>query len=486
MGVLWVLLSCQRGPLSFDDFWKGYATATCATAVDCNVAEVSFLEPCVEYLTRAQRVSDMKRRIAMGAATYDPAAATECLADYRAFSAAPAGCTRTEPFQLAACGRVLTPRSISTGARCSVTYPTCEGENDVCAGTHCNETCQPSGGLGQPCTSWYCNPGYYCDETTRTCATRSSEGSPCTIPGACDSLSYCDVPRGLCVRLPVDGEGCGPTIPRCAARAYCPDLWGSGNCRAYAPLGGACGSTQCAPTAYCDASSTCVARKVSGASCAVAAECEDQLVCLGGRCATPSSEGGPCATRLDCGRDLTCDLVLRTCQSSRSLREEGAACTDSALRCGYDYESEPTFRCEGVATNPDGGVGTMGACRWPHLGDACTERSACAATLTCRIDPIDGGSTCGDLGNSGSPCRAWDQCKEPNICLAGACTPAKMLGAPCDWVGICYSGTCQGRNPDAGILGTCEPYLAAGAPCSQDGECDSQSCVKGVCLAACR
>jgi hypothetical protein len=34
---------------------------------------------------------------------------------------------------LAACGRVLTPRSISTGARCSVTYPTCEGENDVCA-----------------------------------------------------------------------------------------------------------------------------------------------------------------------------------------------------------------------------------------------------------------------------------------------------------------------------------------------------------------
>ena len=555
-GVLsWFAPSCQhgeRGGLSFEDFWNDYATIYCSIAVNCGAAEPSYVDDCVAELNRPVVAAGVKAQVAVGTLSYDSAAATECLAAFRAATAAaaPNACAEPALSWSPPCYKMLTLNAVDSGSPCldsQASSSSCKEKTDVCAGPRCNQTCQPSGALGQPCTSGYsCNPGYYCDTATQTCATPLPAGSPCTIYGSCDSSSYCDMSRGLCMRLPVDGEPCASATPPCAAGAYCPDLWGHANCRAYIPLGGTCGSTACVPFAYCDGSNTCVARKASGVSCTVGKECEENLICMAGRCATPSTEGGPCATRDDCRGDLTCDLVLRTCQPFKGVSEEGEACTGYALKCNWDGESGPEFRCDGAATNPYGGVGTMGACRWPHLGDACTGNrncplrsycdrpdggtsgvcrssalgtpcdyrvacqpeqycaqghcqargprgtactysSECAATLTCRINPNDGSSACGDRGSSGSPCAGDrdDQCKLPNLCIAGVCTPATIIGTPCGSYGSCFTGLCRGRNPDAGISGMCEPYLEDGAPCLESRHCSSLSCVKGVCVAAC-
>lgn len=551
-GILsWFAPSCQhgeRGDLSFEDFWNEYATVYCSIAVNCGAAEASYVDNCVSNMNRAALAAEAKAQIAIGTLSFDSAVATECLADFRAATTAPKICTESVPIWSPPCNRVWRLNHLmDSGSPCVDSSSSCKEETDVCAGPRCNQTCQPSGALGQPCTRWHsCNPGYYCDKATQTCAMPLPAGSPCTTYHPCDSSSYCDMSRGLCMRLPVDGEPCASATPRCAPGAYCSNLGSHATCRANVPLGGTCGSVACVPIAYCDGSSTCVARKTSGASCAVGTECEENLICIAGGCATRSVEGGPCATRDDCRGDLTCDLVLRTCQPHKGVTEEGAPCTGHMLECVWHGDTVPEFRCDGVARNPDGGVGTMGVCRWPHLGDACTgsrgcplrsycdmpdggtsgvcrssslgtpcdshagcqpgqycaqehcqtrgakgtactDSSECAETLTCRLNPNDGSSACGDRGSSGSPCAGErdDQCKLPNLCIAGVCTPATIIGTPCGSYGSCFTGLCQGRNPDAGIPGMCGPYLEDGTPCLENSHCASQSCVKGVCVAAC-
>lgn len=500
--------------LTFDEFWNCLADAYCASEVDCGFAEPTFVAPCVARLTRYSSYPSIKASLAIGTVSYNSAAAPECLAGVRG---AVASCQQAVPWS-PACGKVLKPVLAEPGARClpGFGYPFCSRETDVCVGPACQETCQSAGGPGQPCRlDGACNAGNYCNRATQTCAALLPAGSPCAS-NECDGSSYCDAYAHVCLPRRGEGEPCGRLAPPCAEGTSCLGSADAGACRPDAPVGGSCASTACAPTAYCDASRTCVARGESGSSCRSSAECASRL---------------------------RCDSVSRTCETYRTVTQDGGVCTEDTLRCAYDSEYEAPPECAGVATNPDGGVGTLGACRWPQLGDvclssrgcpsasycdrpdagdsgvcrsvasgtpcdrrgecpaeqycssqgcqalglrggACTGAGQCAARLGCRVDPTDGGMTCGDLGAAGSPCRgSWGQCKEPNLCIDGVCTPAKTLGAPC--ASECLTGLCRPQVRDAGVLGTCEPYLVDGAPCFLDSECASMACESGVCVSAC-
>ena len=520
--LLLVAPSCQRdkqgdpGELTIDRFLNGYGSIFCSRLVNCKMAEESFMEPCVSYLTRSAHLSRMKAAIADGIMSYDPAIAEECLAALRAANEVPAACIKESDSSPVACTRLLTPNPMDTGAPCFTYSQACKNPDDACAGPRCNQTCQPSGGLGQPCGAHGCDAGLYCDWRTEICAAQVPDGAPCTDFGSCGSSSYCEPFAHVCV-------------PRAA-------------------VGEACASKACVPTAYCDASNTCVDRKASGDRCSMVLQCQEGLSCIAERCAVPVGEGEACAISTDCERPFGCDAVLRTCQAHRAVTQEGEACTGSVLSCQWDRDSEPEFRCDGAAPNPDGGVGTMGVCRWPHLGDACasprncplgsycdqpdgggggvcrstalgtpcglmgecplemycsssgcqtriaqgticTDASECAAMLTCRLNPIDNTAVCEEAGNAGSRCGdrpgLWTQCKLPNTCLSGVCTPTAILGAPCSSYDWCFTGVCQGSNHDAGILGTCGPYWTDGTPCLSDQQCASEACVEGVCVAAC-
>lgn len=531
------------GGLTFDEFWACWANASCAAAVDCELAEASFVEPCTTYLTRSAGYADMRASLASGTTRYDPVAARACLAGIRGVTAT---CETGVP-RVPACEQVLKPVLVETGARCLPGRSSCKEPTDVCAGADCGRTCQPSGGLGQPCShlSVRCDAGLFCDGVTQTCAALRPPGSSCSS-NECESSSYCGAYSHVCIPRPVEGEPCGPGGSLCAAGTFCLSTGDAGSdagvCRPWVPVGGSCAAAECVPSASCDASKTCIARKASGSSCAATTECNEPLVCRAGHCQAAASEGDPCSSTADCAASLTCDSVMRTCEPHKTA-EPGEACTADTLRCAYDSEYEAMPACDGVATNPDGGAGTAGVCHVPRVGDACTTTrqcpsssycdgldagtqgvcrsgapgspcdrrgecatglfcspqgcqprvargGACTATqqcavpLACRVDPSDGGTTCGDRGSAGASCRgSGDQCKAPNLCIGGVCTPAMTLGAPCEhW---CYTGLCLPVNRDKGVLGKCEPYLVDGAACALDADCASQSCVRGTCVAAC-
>jgi hypothetical protein len=508
----------------FSRFCDTYATELCAWMVQCNQWYSADQADCVGFYQSSLCDDLWGASEAKGFLGFDTNAASVCLT-------ALSNPTTCDPNLTIACGLAVPPQS-GTGQPC-LTNLDCSGLVDVCAGTPCAASCQATGGLGQPCSVLFlCYPGLWCDSTSEICRAPQPPGSPCDglQPAECDGTSYCDTAIGSCMALPTVGQSCSGTP--CAAGLYCdgtstcqPDPVGSEPCSASAP---------CAPGFYCGASSTCVASILDGGACAQG-ECAEGLVCRGGQCLPPGSNGVACASDADCQFPLFCDPVLLECEPlSRAVL--GEACTGAISNCIGQTN------CKGVRSASDGGAGTAGTCQPSNIGDPCStglecpQGSACVSSdggggacqpsaagspctgdlncvlgqycllsqgQVCRLqltqgqvchgepdndcgNPLkcvglaDGGAVCEPPGVVGSSCGGKNSCIPPLVCIDAQCLAAGGTGQPCATRSPeCFGGACQA---DAGV---CVPPLSNGEPCRSSIECASGNCVAAVCQAAC-
>jgi hypothetical protein len=189
-----------------------------------------------------------------------------------------------------ACARVFTG-TVALGGGCAAATD-CAGAHvrcdtsSTCPGV-CKAVSTPGGTCNGPddCTSNYCNNGVCGAATVSTIA---SLGQSCTGNVVCDRGLTCDGATMLCRALLREGASCTGGEGKCEFFTSCV----GGVCTRWGQLGAACdtsgseyrgclGATNCATT-------TCVALKADGASCAMGNECEHRQ-CTNGVCA-----GAPC------------------------------------------------------------------------------------------------------------------------------------------------------------------------------------------------
>ena len=109
----------------------------------------------------------------------------------------------------------------------------------------------------------------------------------------------------------------------------------------------------CAAGAYC-VTPTCKAQGGAGASCTQDQACQTGMTCHLGHCAAagPSSDGGVCATRVDCQQGLFCASRRRGGGGRRRLRRR--ACSRGG---GRRAARRTATSARGFCVSPDGGVG---------------------------------------------------------------------------------------------------------------------------------
>ncbi len=513
-------------------FCSEFAKTYCDYGIRCGFASPAARAECEAYV--APLYCGNGASITKGYTTIDNAQAGLCLA-----SVADAGCNSPSLFSNEACAKVSSPNQ-NTGQGCFSSND-CKSATEGCGGASCMQTCGPTGGQGQPCPkSGPCGANLRCDFLTDTCIPPAAIGATCRYSNDCDATGYCDSLTEKCVALPTAGQTCRTSIPACTNGFYC----GPGNtCQAKLALNVMCTSNgSCQDALFCDFTKTpdsCQTRLGNGATCPAGFDaCASGLRCLGSVCQPPKAAGATCSGFNDCASELYCDDVLRTCQATVYDLVENQTCTGDTRNCGGGLV------CQGAAVNPAGGMGTVGLCKVPKVGDACKSKFAdeCPDHAFCNL-AVDGGPGTCVAASLGSPCSFTNHCLEGHYCEASLCAPKKAAGATCTGDLACVNPltcithpttgakTC-GTLPDVGQMcavtagsngclfpyvcgpagtcihggkmgekclsggqclsgkcdrdaGTCQTAGATGASCSSNFDCASTRCFRGTCEAVC-
>lgn len=178
----------------------------------------------------------------------------------------------------------------------------------------------------------------------------------------------------------------------------------------------------------------CASLLPRGAACSGSGteSCDRGLLCIGGKCAAPASEGQACTvagSTEECAAGLYC--AGTTCAK---LPARGEACS---LLCAAPLV------CVGTCIEPVG------------LGGVCTDRNECGPSLACvggkcSAPTISGAS--GVCGTASTRCDKGLECVfgesdakcEPFVAENGACTTS---GTPCKPFLACTNGTCTYADP---------------------------------------
>lgn len=232
-------------------------------------------------------------------------------------------------------------------------------------------------------------------------------------------------------------------------------------------------------------------------------DCEEGLLCSGGRCVEPCSVlsglhvGERCsdpATGIEfqpCAQGLWCDFSVGRC----------AAPPPPGSPCGAGGNCGPAAYCDWQAS----------ICReLPGEGESCSESPDCADGLACVSDQDYGSATCLARAEAGEscddrPCALALSCDENRICRAAGeagescydigcaeglfcdfegnsiCREPPGVGAPCPF-GTCQSDAwCDTATDPAAPV--CVAGAANGEACSGHVQCGSDYCPKGTCEA---
>lgn len=159
----------------------------------------------------------------------------------------------------------------------------------------------------------------------------------------------------------------------------------------------------------------CTALQPEGGPCTANEECEGELSCQSGVCATEGEdpntvqpEGGPCSADEECEGELACLSNICT-----ALQPEGGPCT-------ANEECEGELSCQaGICTAEGEDPGTTG-----QEGDPCTTNEECEGDLICTAGICAQGDP-NTLGGEGDLCFADEECQPGltcvnNLCAAGA------------------------------------------------------------------
>jgi len=206
----------------------------------------------------------------------------------------------------------------------------CSDDSDCVAGYHCDGTCKPDQGLGQPCTTEAdCGGSMFCVDNV---CCNSACDTACVACNIADHLGTCTaVPQGQDPRGDCDGQGC--------IEGFCN---GGGAC-AVRPA-----DTDCGICAVCDAEGNCsVYDALQDEDCPECQECSDLFTCIAvaeltdpkDDCA--ASEPDTCGLTGFCGAAGACDYW------KQGLECQAATCVGSTLMHAWT--------CDGAGACVDGG-----------------------------------------------------------------------------------------------------------------------------------
>lgn len=224
-------------------------------------------------------------------------------------------------------------------------------------------------------------------------------------------------------------------------------------------LDGECvSSAECTGTAFCSSSDTCpskcTARFAAATACASDGQCDEDLLCLGGKCTAPAGDGETCAGTSGkfCALGLNCvgatDTASGKCATNASVQvgATGDVCVPGGklckegLSCVYDGTS--AFVCEAA-------VDSGAAC---HLGLP----GQCPSDEYCDATEVTAKSVCKKLPAAGKACALAGLCAGGAACISGGpaptCRAIEDNGGACAADAACRSGSCTG--------GKCEPPKA--------------------------
>ena len=387
-------------------------------------------------------------------------------------------------------------------------------------------------GVSSSCVNYcsndsYCAPTAYCVTISNSCVQKKANGSTCTatnqcLSGFCVDGRCCDAAcGGQCEACNAAGS-CQPVTgaplggrPACASdgstcggacdgsqRAQCRYPGGEAACRAGSCSGGvavlpaacqgtgacpapataACAPYLCGPTAcrtscatdgdcaggfFCEAG-TCAPRRVQGAACSGANQCQTGF-CTDGVCCDGACGGGDpsdcqaCAVALGAASDGTCAPLAagRTCRGAADVCDLAEACDGSSPACPADGFAAAGTVCRGAAGPCDVAETCSGG------APSCPSDAQAPAGTICRAaaGPCDVAESCSGTSAScpadavrpgGFVCRAAvSECDVPETCNGAAITcPADVVvsngtrcndGNACTKNDACSAGLCVGR-----------------------------------------
>jgi hypothetical protein len=217
---------------------------------------------------------------------------------------------------------------------------------------------------GQSCSEWLTSIPPACVSLGTL-----TDGAGCEYDSQCQSgfcsratLSWC----GVCRTRFKLGETCDPHQRSCEMGLLC-----AGYCQA--TDAGTCASV----------SWKCAAPGGEGNTCVAAEECARGLICLQGKCETPSQAQQTCRATSDC--DATKDLYCIASGGGNICAAVSYASTGQAC----DYPNGVICSTQGSCLGPTGASASQG--------------------------------TCGPIANDGQSCDSLRPCLPPVLCVSGVC-----------------------------------------------------------------
>ena len=295
------------GPIKIDDLRAAYTAYLCNAATRCGLVESSSTCRSLRYATPGNYSGlfddEQIEAAKAGLLTYDGASAGACLGAF--FSTCDRNYLATDRARTEACDKIFTPTA-GSGAACGTSEEcisgyctttamcmgTCAGgtaptprprvgepcmTNTACIDSWCdtsvaNWTCEVYGAANTPCQSDnQCQPGLSCRGVCRALA---PTGGQCSTSNDCSSVGdYCN---GTCTKLGLTGDACGSSS-QCAQPFYRCDTT-TLTCTLGPRIGDTCtgtGTQACIDQSYCDNQMTlkCVALLADGAQCTYAEQC---------------------------------------------------------------------------------------------------------------------------------------------------------------------------------------------------------------------
>ena len=395
----------------------------------------------------------------------------------------------------------------SGGQCCTKAYCDDSGEcvDKLVNGTACDG---PGACLSGFCVDGFCCNGA-CDGECAACNVGGSEGTctnhannddvelecglcrTCNGGGACKNVALGQDPHDFCE--PESPTSCGfdgtcdgsaacafwpftteCVVAECGGETYFPADFCSGD--------GICsesGSMSCCPY-KCDADSSACRN-----SCGAHNECCDDSYCLGSACVAKKDSGQTCSINAECSSDKCvdgyccntwCAGVCEACNvaDSEGTCTEHSATTDPEGECGLCKVCNGTGAC----VNVPNGVDPLDECTQSSV-TSCGADGSCDGGGACR--KWNAATVCADQTCSGSTQTLTSYCNGVGACISGVisdCCPFGCSGNACRTACTSNSHCCSGMFC---INGECESTLPDGSACSAAGQCASGNCVDGYC-----
>ncbi|HLD07124.1 MAG TPA: hypothetical protein VJC16_06375 [Candidatus Nanoarchaeia archaeon] len=347
----------------------------------------------------------------------------------------------------------------------------CSGTDQVCFDKYQGKPCQKEAdcGAGFVCEADECIP------TDGLPGDRCGFDNDCTL-ASCTVISHpdYDAPAGFCF-----ASYCKFAEDACAADADCSP--------GYRCTAGSCTNT-CASMFVCGAGSVCQLDAelpsyractdtlgISGAACELDNDCQGGLACIQGSCMLqqPKPEGSSCANAAACGADSVC--IVGSCR---------ATTLELPRRCDSDTDCNAGYACLQF-NNVESRCYPTNTCTSNTCTNDATGKFSCGPGYYCDISQ---GLCRSTKGNAGQPCDFASDCAAGMNCLLSACIPEAEDAPRCGDGTIDLNEQCEpDLNPTTtcGALGctasqaeivTCNPPGSI-APCRWDRQnCEPESC----------